>query len=100
MNKVIRDGKVAVLISPGYGAGWSSWNNSEDVFLPEIVKLVENKQQHLILDKMNQLGYTGYYGGYNDLKIEWVDVGTRFRITEYDGSEGIEYENDCVWIVA
>ena len=26
MNKVIRDGKVAVLYSPGYGAGWYSWN--------------------------------------------------------------------------
>ena len=26
MEKVIRDGKVAVLYSPGYGAGWSySW---------------------------------------------------------------------------
>lgn len=26
MDKVIRDGMVAVIYSPGYGAGWSSWN--------------------------------------------------------------------------
>jgi hypothetical protein len=26
IKKVIRDGKVAVLISDGYGAGWYSWN--------------------------------------------------------------------------
>ena len=26
MNKVIRDGKVAVLVSPGFGAGWSTWS--------------------------------------------------------------------------
>ena len=32
MNKLIRDGKVAVLISPEYGAGWSTWNYD----LPEI----------------------------------------------------------------
>ena len=25
MNKVIRDGKVAVVVSPGFGAGWSTW---------------------------------------------------------------------------
>ena len=24
-DKVIRDGKVAVIISPGFGAGWSTW---------------------------------------------------------------------------
>ena len=26
MDKVIRDGKVAVLYSPGFGAGWSTWS--------------------------------------------------------------------------
>ena len=26
IEKVVRDGKVAVLVSPGYGAGWSTWN--------------------------------------------------------------------------
>jgi hypothetical protein len=29
MEKVIRDGKVAVLYSPGYGAGWYSWNRDQ-----------------------------------------------------------------------
>lgn len=27
MDKVIKDGKVAVLYSPGFGAGWFTWNN-------------------------------------------------------------------------
>ena len=26
MEKIIEDGKVAVLVSKGYGAGWSTWN--------------------------------------------------------------------------
>jgi len=29
MTKYIRDGKVAVLYSPGFGAGWSTWNDDE-----------------------------------------------------------------------
>ena len=42
MNKLIVDGKVAVLISPGFGAGWYTWNYDypEILFDPAIVKLV------------------------------------------------------------
>ena len=29
----------------------------------------------------------GYLGGMGDLKIEWLPVGTRFEIEEYDGFE-------------
>ena len=42
VNKLIRDGKVAVLYSPNYGAGWFTWNDKylEILFDPEIVNLV------------------------------------------------------------
>lgn len=30
-----------------------------------------------------------YCGGAGDLTIEWVPVGTKFLITEYDGAESI-----------
>lgn len=33
-------GEVAVLYSPGYGAGWSTWNPHDCLFTPEIVQLV------------------------------------------------------------
>ena len=26
MEKIVRDGKVAVAVSYGFGAGWSTWN--------------------------------------------------------------------------
>ena len=29
MEKIEQDGKVAVLYSPGYGAGWSSWASDD-----------------------------------------------------------------------
>jgi hypothetical protein len=46
MKKLIRDGKVAVLYSPGFGAGWSTWNQElpELVFNPVIVDFVEKEQ--------------------------------------------------------
>ena len=43
MEKVIRDGKVAVLLSAGYGAGWGSWNygiHEVIMFHPKIVQMV------------------------------------------------------------
>ena len=40
-EKVIRDGKVAVLISPGYGAGWSTWSSDYRDLLPFDRRFVE-----------------------------------------------------------
>lgn len=46
MEKVIRDGHVAVLYSPGYGAGWFTWNENhkELLFHPKLVEMVEQKR--------------------------------------------------------
>ena len=43
MEKVIKEGKVAVLVSPNYGAGWYSWNSGykELLFHPKLVEMVE-----------------------------------------------------------
>lgn len=30
VEKYIKDGMVAVAISPGYGAGWSSWEHDNE----------------------------------------------------------------------
>jgi hypothetical protein len=93
MNKVIRDGKVAVLYSPGFGAGWYSWNPDklECLFSPEIVKMVENKEE-ITEDVCNSLfGKDFYSGGSEQLQIAWIPEGTKFRVHEYDGSESIVY---------
>jgi hypothetical protein len=42
MNKVVRDGKVAVIYSPHYGAGWYSWHGiPELLFDPAVVAMIE-----------------------------------------------------------
>jgi hypothetical protein len=104
MDKVIRDGKVAVLYSPGFGAGWSTWSRGEYdnkvLFDPMIVQCVEAGD----FDKLNTymtLWYPDMYlGGMDSLEIAWLPEGALFRITEYDGSESIEVKEDMDWMVA
>jgi hypothetical protein len=92
-EKVIRDGKVAVLVSPGYGAGWSTWadNSEEAVFSPEIVAWVEDGKPPLdaATEERWEDTYGYYLGGLADVGVEWLDQGTRFEINEYDGSESL-----------
>lgn len=117
MKKEIVDGKVAVLYSPRYGAGWSTWDYEYGdalVFDPSIVYMVHemkkaNDDGDLLLweswvdnikaycDKTYPEFYTG---GIEDLTVAWISEGTYFRITEYDGSESIEYKEEDDWIVA
>jgi hypothetical protein len=41
-----------------------------------------------------------YFGGAEDLQIMWLPVGTRFRITEYDGYEDVEVPEEVNWMIA
>jgi hypothetical protein len=101
MNKLIRDQKVAVLVSPGFGAGWYSWHHIEElIYDPSIVKWVEDEDLDKILTYM-ELKYPGAYcGGVRDLVVAWVPVGARFRIDEYDGSESLKLESEQRWMTA
>lgn len=100
MEKVIRNGNVAVLVSPGYGAGWYSWNQNyeELLFAPELVELVESGRASEITKELvnDLLGIDVYTGGAHSLRIEWLPVGTAFKIDEYDGSESIETLSDLI----
>ena len=102
MNKLIRNGQVAVLVSPGYGAGWSSWNTEKEelLFDPSIVELVEhNKWEEL--EMFVKLKYPNIYtGGMRDLEVKWLPVGTEFDIKEYDGAETLEIKDDIIWYKA
>lgn len=103
MKKVIRDGKVAVLYSPGFGAGWFNANSPiEAVFHPRLVELVENDERDKITEELVKelFGITFYIGGAYELKIEWIKEGTEFSIEEYDGSESIRYKDSNGWLKA
>ena len=99
IEKVIRDGKVAVLYSPGFGAGWSTWNYSNQeilLFSPKVVEMVEAGRRTEIDDEwcLEHLGIDIYTGGSSNLTIEWIQQGEKFTIEEYDGSESIRSIDD------
>lgn len=86
--KVVRDGKVAVIVSRDFGAGWSTWATklgSASVFAPDVVEWIEGGKQGGT-EFATKYGYTE---GLIDAEIEWVPVGQRFFISEYDGAESV-----------
>lgn len=102
MEKLVVDGKVAILYSPGFGAGWYSWNQTvpQILFDPAIVKFVE-KEKFDELATYVTLKYPDIYtGGMKDLKVAWIPEGTLFKVEDYDGSESIELKESDDWIVA
>ena len=104
MEKVIRDGKVAVLISPGFGAGWSTWNSEygdDIIFDPELVHMVESEAHYdTMISYCKRVYPDAYLGGLSDLCIVWLTQGTLFRIEEYDGSESLRTADSTEWSVA
>lgn len=98
---------MKVLISEGYGAGWSTWanwstGNKEMAIHPKLIEAVENGATCSELhDLCEDLGFGDVYmGGYDGLVIEEVPAGVLFSIKEYDGHEYIEEFDERDWIRA
>jgi hypothetical protein len=90
-EKLVRDGEVAILYSPGFGAGWSTWNSDHEglLFDKEIVEAVLDGDREQAREIASRKYPSAYLGGLNDLKVSWVQQGQQFEIEEYDGSESI-----------
>lgn len=103
---------TAVLYSPGYGAGWSTWGNPNLAFDHRLIKYLLPEALDLntvmpwetidvsataITPEFNNLvkrRYPDFYtGGARNLCIRFIPVGTVFRITQYDGAERFETLN-------
>jgi hypothetical protein len=101
MEKVIKEGKVGVLVSPGYGAGFSTWGYpTEAIFDPTLIELVENEKWQEAIDYCESTWPNGYSGGVQDLRVAWIDEGTKFIIEEYDGAESFLFKEDIDWVTA
>ena len=95
------------LISPGYGAGWSTWLNEDDpearafiLFDPILVAAIERDggASPEAVDDFEER-YTakfgeepGYLGGARDLKV--IEIEGQFKVDEYDGFESVTYRSD------
>lgn len=98
IEKVIRNGKVAVLVSEAWVAGWYSWNKGykELLFHPKLVEMVEQGRNKEITREWvkENLGIDIFAGGAKGLRIHWLPVGTKFYISESDGTESLEIINN------
>ena len=86
-------GLVAVLISAGFGAGWSTWAHEGEreglLFDSRLVDYVLSTGVEGLAEYAESLGYTSYTGGAEDVRVEWLEPGTRFYVEDYDGSESL-----------
>jgi hypothetical protein len=100
MKKVVRDGKVAVIVSPGYGFGFYTYGAPvEAIFDPVLVELVENEKYKDAANYIEKT-YPDAYIGDADLNVRWIPEGTKFRIDEYDGAENIVLLDETNYITA
>ena len=88
--------KVKVLVSFGFGAGWSTWNREHAKFLatdPTLVTMAEREasEDEVSAYILETLGTDVYMGGWPDIEVIPVDKGTHIQINEYDGAEAIEF---------
>ena len=103
-EKHIVDGKVAVLYSPGFGAGWSTWayddtNQAMAMDRDLVLAFLDGGVDALV--KITEQKYPGNYtGGSEDVVVAWLPVGTAFEIREYDGSETLHTLDNVSWWVA
>ena len=107
-----KDGMIGILVSPGYGAGWSTWNDDAPAYDKRVVEFwLAHKDDRKFMSQIDSfsdtaakkeakaffesLGYKSpYLGGFSDIELKWVSRGTYWRITAYDGSEYLEtFEN-------
>lgn len=97
---MIRDGKVAVLYSPGHGAGWYTWHKIEGLLYdPRIVEMVERGADADEIQEYCETAYDPkeYYGGADQLAIAWVPRGSFYRVHEYDGYEVVQMPDELDW---
>lgn len=101
MNITVRDGRayndkgeVGVLISSGFGAGWSTWGNVSP-FDPDLIVAFSAHRTKGILAAQEKYP-DEYHGGLDQATVVWLPKGTRFYIHEYDGSESIVTVEDLV----
>jgi hypothetical protein len=107
MDKVIKDGWVAVILSCDYGGGWYSWHSIENLLYdPKIVGVLEDNTiskfaaWELIKSYVNGLYPEEIISGEERLAVVWVPVGSKFRVAEYDGKEHIVLPSEEKWITA
>jgi hypothetical protein len=114
VDKLIQDGRVAVLHTAWHGAGWSTWAEPQEkltlLFEPDVAEVVMRYRGQKYFDEIKMVeeirllfaikAYASYQQGASHLTVRWIPQGTQFRIREHDGLESVELNNQIDWIHA
>ena len=106
--------EVAVLASPGFGAGWSTWRHGSDgeeevLFHKSLVERVlahkagedAGEYEADMVSILESIGVKDMYmGGLENLEVFWIEEGEEFVVNEYDGSESITLKSRYRWVRA
>lgn len=98
-------GQRAIAYSPQYGAGWSTWNDNVISPIDAETNMIllcmgEDKNAHefeAIFKHVKNLSPRQPLNlqGIDTVTIEWSNISHgAFHISEYDGAEKIEFQND------
>ena len=94
------DQMIAERVSRNFRLDLDKGRHIEILFDPNIVTYGETKRWNELKVYM-ELKYPDLYlGGIGDLTVEWIPIGSQFKVTEYDGSESIEYRDSENWLIA
>ena len=116
-----KNGKIGVLVSPGWGAGWSTWScpalaydkrviefwldhKDDENFLKTVEitggwEIPESSAHKEAAEFFKSIGYEEpYMGGFDDIVLKYVKPGEPWRISEYDGWEHLETLDDAGFI--
>lgn len=95
------NGEVGVLVSYGFGAGWSTWNSLAIAYDKRVIeKWLSGASELQMKEYLESIGYGDVYtGGYKQLQLEFVPCEKRFYIKEHDGSESLVFEEDIPFVV-
>ena len=107
-DRLVHEGRVAVLVSPNHGGGWSTWNQEHGdamLFDPQIADIMMSDESRTVkIEKARaiaELKYPdAYLGGIKDLEVWMLTPGTKFYIDERDGSETVITPEDIKWTTA
>ena len=104
MDKIERDGLVAVLVSPGFGAGWSTWADQDQkeamCMDARIVGPFLEGGHRAAAEAALEIFPDVYTSGAKNLVVRWLPKGTEFEVEEYDGGETLHVLGSRIFMVA
>ena len=103
VQKLVREGFVAVVIHGDYGRGfYSNIYKEAALFDPVVVRSLENMEDGLGTEGLEEYLWETYRwdGNIERLEVEWVRQGRAFIVDDYDGFEHLQFRDEAQWLSA